>query len=288
MQVSHLLRSAKLGYLRGNTRLVNKCGLIARYKSQLTGSEDSEDCTINSFVQQFQRNPTQVADELAKTLTPAQRALLSASIADHHGKHHALDEKYVEELFNSVDETPTDAPGFLTRNEFQKALLAHHALNLAKNSEKTEAPSYATLKVLFFASAIPFLAFGFLDNFIMLIAGEEIDHMFGARFGLSTLASAGLGNAIADVIGIGAANSIETSVKKLPLFKNPSHNLTKAQRNMRSVQITKQMGAMIGVAIGCLLGLTPLFMTDAFFVHQSEVTDAIKAASSLVVKSAEP
>jgi hypothetical protein len=31
----------------------------------------------------------------------------------------------------------------------------------------------------------------------MLVAGEEIDHLFGIRLGLSTLASAGLGNAVA-------------------------------------------------------------------------------------------
>lgn len=42
-----------------------------------------------------------------------------------------------------------------------------------------------------------------------LVAGEEIDHVFGARLGLSTLASAGLGNACADVVGVGAAKSIE-------------------------------------------------------------------------------
>lgn len=32
---------------------------------------------------------------------------------------------------------------------------------------------------------------------LQLVAGEEIDHMFGLRLGLSTLASAGLGNAVA-------------------------------------------------------------------------------------------
>lgn len=51
--------------------------------------------------------------------------------------------------------------------------------------------------------------FGFLDNFLMLIFGEEIDHLFGAKLGFTTLASAGLGNAVADVVGVGAANYIE-------------------------------------------------------------------------------
>lgn len=33
----------------------------------------------------------------------------------------------------------------------------------------------------------------------MLVAGEQIDHLFGARMGLTVLASAGLGNMVADV-----------------------------------------------------------------------------------------
>ncbi len=42
-----------------------------------------------------------------------------------------------------------------------------------------------------------------------LVAGEEIDNAFGTTLRLSTLASAGLGNLIADVIGVSAANGIE-------------------------------------------------------------------------------
>ena len=41
------------------------------------------------------------------------------------------------------------------------------------------------------------------------MAGEEIDATFGVKFGLSTLASAGLGNLVSDVAGIGFAEQIE-------------------------------------------------------------------------------
>lgn len=40
-------------------------------------------------------------------------------------------------------------------------------------------------------------------------AGEEIEQVFGARFGLSTLAAAGFGNLISDVIGIGTAEPVQ-------------------------------------------------------------------------------
>ena len=40
-----------------------------------------------------------------------------------------------------------------------------------------------------------------------LVAGEQIDHLFGAKLGLSVLASAGLGNMVADVVAQGLPNS---------------------------------------------------------------------------------
>lgn len=62
---------------------------------------------------------------------------------------------------------------------------------------------------VFFVNAVPFLGFGFLDNFIMICAGDSIDHLFGTVFCFSTMAAAGFGNTISDVIGIGSAHYIE-------------------------------------------------------------------------------
>lgn len=42
-----------------------------------------------------------------------------------------------------------------------------------------------------------------------LVAGEQIDHLFGAKLGLSVLASAGLGNMVADVVGVSATHTIQ-------------------------------------------------------------------------------
>lgn len=58
-------------------------------------------------------------------------------------------------------------------------------------------------------NAVPFIGFGFLDNFIMISAGDYIEHVFGTLFCLSTMAAAGLGNTISDVVGIGSAHYIE-------------------------------------------------------------------------------
>ena len=41
------------------------------------------------------------------------------------------------------------------------------------------------------------LGFGFMDNIIMIQAGDYIDTTFGAVLGISTLTAAGFGNACA-------------------------------------------------------------------------------------------
>ena len=41
------------------------------------------------------------------------------------------------------------------------------------------------------------------------MAGEEIDGTLGVKLGFSTLASAGLGNLVSDVAGIGFADQLE-------------------------------------------------------------------------------
>lgn len=117
-------------------------------------------------------------------------------------------------------------------------------------------PRMGSLLTVAFSRGLPFVGFGFLDNFIMIMAGDEIDAVFGARLGLSTMASAGLGNLFADVAGISFANSIEQYVRRLSWLKDPT--LTPVQMNLRSVHVAKWIGAALGVMIGCTIGLTPL------------------------------
>ena len=50
---------------------------------------------------------------------------------------------------------------------------------------------------------------------MQLVAGSEIDTLFGAKLGLSTLAAAGLGNMVSDVAGVSMANRIEVILASL-------------------------------------------------------------------------
>mmetsp|Transcript_6313 Transcript_6313/g.13912 ORF Transcript_6313/g.13912 Transcript_6313/m.13912 type:complete len:268 (+) Transcript_6313:72-875(+) len=225
--------------------------------SEAKASDFSESSA--SLAKQFDKDPAGAASEIAQALTPAQRAILVAAVLEHTKPEHVNDQ-YVDELFRASGKRAASS-GMLTKGEFQQALLGHSYIS--SNHGKAE-PSARALWMVFLASAIPFIGFGFLDNFIMLTAGEEIDTLFGARLGLSTLASAGLGNLVADVIGVSAANAIEQGVRRLPFIKDPK--LSKFQASMPSTKAAKAIGATLGVMIGCLLGLTPLLATGHFFV----------------------
>jgi hypothetical protein len=53
------------------------------------------------------------------------------------------------------------------------------------------------------------------------VAGEQIDHLFGARLGLSMMASAGLGNLVADVVGVSATHTVQENIKRIPFARPP-------------------------------------------------------------------
>jgi hypothetical protein len=104
----------------------------------------------------------------------------------------------------------------------------------------------------------------------MILAGDAVDHFFGARFGITTLASAGLGNIVADVAGVSVTQQIKDRSRRIRWAQPP--RLSTLQQAMRSVRAAKMTGAAIGISVGCLLGMTPLaFMPPGFFKKQAKI-----------------
>lgn len=109
-------------------------------------------------------------------------------------------------------------------------------------------------------NALPFIGFGFLDNFTMIIAGDYIEHTLGLFMCISTMAAAALGNTISDVIGIGSAFYVE-KLAEMSGVRPPK--LTPIQLEMKASRRAANMGRVWGITIGCLLGMCPLlFMKD--------------------------
>jgi hypothetical protein len=121
------------------------------------------------------------------------------------------------------------------------------------------APSGGQLCWHFLRSGLPFVGFGFVDNGLMVITGEAIDSTLGVALGISTLAAAALGNACSNVVGIGAHGTIEKLVNRLGV---PDPKLSAHQRARPAVHMLGTLGGAVGVFVGCVLGMLPLFLMN--------------------------
>ena len=93
----------------------------------------------------------------------------------------------------------------------------------------------------------------------MIQAGDLIDNSIGVAFGLATLTSAAYGQIVSDVAGTLSNNFVEALAASLGL---PRANLTDAQMATRRVRMWGTGGAVVGVAFGCLLGMSSLMFMD--------------------------
>lgn len=74
------------------------------------------------------------------------------------------------------------------------------------------------------------------------------------------MAAAALGNTLSDVIGIGSSYYVERAAAGLGLR---SPNLAPMQLEMNVTRRFANMGRVLGITFGCLLGMTPLlFMKE--------------------------
>lgn len=102
---------------------------------------------------------------------------------------------------------------------------------------------------------VPFVGFGILDNGIMIMAGNSIEHSLGMYMGISTLAAAGLGNLISDVAGISTGNLISSALERAGL---PDPKLNTRQRQKMSTKAITLISSVFGISVGCLIGMFPL------------------------------
>ncbi|ODM95426.1 Transmembrane protein [Orchesella cincta] len=140
-----------------------------------------------------------------------------------------------------------------------------------KNEKPQPVPGSAIWAVVL-KNGLPFVGFGFLDNIIMILAGDYIDLTIGAALGISTMAAAALGNTISDVAGIASAWYVEAMATRIGI-KDP--DLTPSQMQSSAVRWACNLGRALGVTIGCLLGMFPLL-----FFPSAEEKELLKAKLS--------
>lgn len=114
---------------------------------------------------------------------------------------------------------------------------------------------------------VPFVGFGFMDNLVMIQAGDLIDATIGVKFGLSTLTAAAIGQIFSDVSGVCFGGTMESFALKLGL-ETPL--LTSSQRSLTICRMTRNAGAAFGVTIGCLLGMSSLLFMDLEYAERQK------------------
>jgi hypothetical protein len=131
----------------------------------------------------------------------------------------------------------------------------------AATAAESKQISWQALRALFVASAVPMVGFGFMDNLVMIQAGQYIDSTLGVKFGLATMTAAAAGQVVSDVSGVLFGGTLETFLNRW--MPNPvATRLSMAQRQLPASRYASLAGAVLGVTVGCILGATTLFFVD--------------------------
>ena len=240
-------------------------------------------------IETAERVPTCVsgAGKLVAALTDEQRETMLQALLGHRaaadggdvvvavdGETQTMTRAEMRALFDRAD---LDGDQTLTRREFEHMLLRLEKARSAfrdgadasskddsVSGEASGTLSRGVLWSIFAAQAIPFVGFGFMDNAIMIIAGEYIEMSIGATFALSTMAAAGLGNLLSDIAGVGFSSKIELACERMGIT---APELSRAQQGLFAARWAKIMGAVLGISVGCFLGMFPLLFFDADHDH---------------------
>jgi len=129
----------------------------------------------------------------------------------------------------------------------------------AEDKAEVASPSSAQLRQLSLAAALPFLGFGILDNAVMICFGDVLDVTFCTTFGFSTMAAAALGNTVSDGFGVFSGGVVEDLAAKAGFEAPP---LSRAQQALSVTKRWERQGQLLGITVGCLIGMFPLYFID--------------------------
>lgn len=141
-------------------------------------------------------------------------------------------------------------------------------------AESRREVSWFDLWRIFIFAGVPFTAFGFLDNSLMLLAGDRVDATIGAAYGLSVMGAAACGAVFSGAIGMQFHGITERFVVTRLGLTPPA--LTPAQMKHPSLYWASHFGGTIGLAVGLLLGMFPLLFLDTGSTTHRAQDQAIK------------
>ncbi|KAK2080005.1 hypothetical protein QBZ16_002400 [Prototheca wickerhamii] len=222
------------------------------------------------------RSPKETSAAILKELNQLDRVhlVLALQAAVDREALHRRGTAWVEDNIRHIDSHNVGSATTPALTKAQIASALEYQRVLSKFTMSGDAmPKTRQLVSVAVASGLPFIGFGIVDNSIMITAGEQIDALLGVRLGITTLASAALGNLVADVVGVGVTHQIQSNAKRIKWAAPP--RLSTLQQNMPRVRYAKFIGAVLGVSLGCILGMAPLaFMDPGFFTPPADANTA--------------
>jgi len=173
-------------------------------------------------------------------------------------------EERISKIFEQVD---TNNNGVLCKEEFVSWYMSVY--DAAKDSpahklpveDAPDPPTSAQLNAYSLRVMLPFFAFGFIDNSLMIMFGECIDIALSQKLACSMMISAGLGNTISDAIGVLGSDSIDRVAGRIDdamgtALRTPT--MTQKQLKLTIVKRRKTIFQAVGIVAGCLVGMFPL------------------------------
>lgn len=108
-------------------------------------------------------------------------------------------------------------------------------------------------------TACPFVAFGMLDNSLLVLSGDLIDSLLGERLDLSGMGAAAMGGIVSGTMGIQMHGLADRLVQKY----GPSRpRLTPQEWRMSKTKRTIHWCGTLGLILGLSLGMFPLYFID--------------------------
>ena len=127
--------------------------------------------------------------------------------------------------------------------------------------EASNPPTRSQLRRAALQAALPFIVFGFLDNAIMIVSGQYIENLIlRMTLGIGTMTAAAIGNILADMCSVGIADRVENLFLSMGL---PALNLSLAQKKFKITKQAVLWGRVLGIFVGCTLGMAPLLFTKS-------------------------
>ena len=162
-----------------------------------------------------------------------------------------------------VDKQAAEAPPELPTNRQLFSYAVKCAIPMIGFGFMVSISLYESALMLFYNTTNIDLRFLHLqDNTIMIHAGHYIDCTLGVKFSLSTLAAAGIGQILSGIGGVLFGDTLETLFREASGGRVDKHKLSTVQKAMRSSRIAGVTGGIIGVTLGCTLGLVNLLFVD--------------------------